>query len=60
MSQHRGNPVLKGATIKEKNMLPMGSIFFSLKIDPMMIDNNFKGYKIEGPPKLNYANMSVH
>ena len=36
--------LLKGATIKEKNMLPIGSIFFSLIVAPMGIENNFKGH----------------
>ena len=51
MFQCRGNHILKGATIIGTNMLPMGSIFFPLKVGPMRIDNK--------PPKLNYANMSV-
>ena len=34
----------KGATIKGKNMLRIGSIFFPLKVAPMRIENNFKGY----------------
>ena len=39
MFQCRGNygHVLKGATIKGKNMLPIGSIFFPLKVAPMRI-----------------------
>ena len=57
--QGRGNHVLKGATIKGKNMLPIGSISFPLRVAPMRIENNFKGHKIEKLPKLNYANMSV-
>ena len=32
MFKRRGNNVLKGATIKGKNMLPIGSIFFPLKV----------------------------
>ena len=40
MFQNRGKHVLTGATINGKNMLPMGSIFFTLKVDCMMIDNN--------------------
>ena len=40
-------------------MLPIGSIFFPLKVAPMRIENNFKGHLIEKPPKLNYANMSL-
>ena len=35
--------VLKGASLKGKNMLLIGSIFFPLKVAPMMIDY-FKGY----------------
>ena len=34
-------------------MLPIGSFFFPLIADPMSKDNNFKGRKIEEPPKLN-------
>ena len=34
MFQHSGNHDLKGATIKGKNMLPIGSIFFPLKVAP--------------------------
>ena len=34
MFQHRGNNVLKGATVKGKNMLPIGSIFSPLKVAP--------------------------
>ena len=37
-----GKYILKEATIKVKNMLPIGSLFFSLKVAPMRIDNNFK------------------
>ena len=37
------NHVLKGATIKRKNMLPIGSIFFPLKVAHMRIDDKFKG-----------------
>ena len=47
------NHVLKGATIKRKyvshgttikgkNMLPIGSIFFPLRVAPMRIENNLK------------------
>ena len=43
MFQYRGNHVLKGATIKGKNMLPIGSLFFHLKVDPMRKENRFKG-----------------
>ena len=41
MFQRRGNHLLKGNTIKGKNMLPIGSILFPLKVAPMRIDNNF-------------------
>ena len=53
--------VLKGVTIKGKNMLCMlsiGSIFFSLRVAPMRIENNFKMHEIEKAPKLNYVNIS--
>ena len=33
-----------GATFKGKNMLPIGSIFFSLRVAAMGIENNFKGH----------------
>ena len=36
-------------TIKEKNMLPIGSIFFYLKVARMRIVNNLKGYSVEKP-----------
>ena len=41
MFQSRESQVLKGATIKGKNMLPIGSIFFPLKVAPLRIENNF-------------------
>ena len=41
MLQCKGNQVLKGATIKGKNMLSMGSIFFQIRVAPMRIENNF-------------------
>ena len=44
MLQRRGNHFLKGATIKGKNMLPIGSIFFHLKVAPMRIEKSFKGH----------------
>ena len=44
MFHHRGNNVLKGATINDNNMLPMGSIFFAFKEAPMIIDNKVKGH----------------
>ena len=34
-------PHLKWATVKRKNMLPIGSIFFPLKVAPMTIENSF-------------------
>ena len=39
--QRRRNNALKKATIEEKNMLPMGSIFCPLIADPMRIENIF-------------------
>ena len=39
-----GNHILKGATFKGKNMLPIGSIFFPLRVAPMWIENDFKGH----------------
>ena len=45
--------------IKGTNMLPIGSIFFSLGEAPIRIVNNFNGHLIEKPLKLNYANMPV-
>ena len=51
MFQPRENHVLKVATIQGKNMLPIGSIFFPLKVAPMRMDNNFAKL-----PKLNYDN----
>ena len=44
MFQPRRKHILKGASIKGKNMLPMGSIFFPLIVAPMRMDNNFKGH----------------
>ena len=44
MFQRKGKHILKGATIKGKNMFPIGSIFFPLKVAPMRIENNFKVY----------------
>ena len=38
------NHLLKGATIKGKNMLPIGSIFFSLKVAHMRIGDKLKGH----------------
>ena len=42
MFQRRGNHILKGTTIKGKNM--QGSIFFLLKVVRIRIENNFKGH----------------
>ena len=42
MFQRSENDVLKGATIKGKNMLPIGSIFFPLKVATRRIENIFK------------------
>ena len=39
----RENHVLKEATIKGNNMLPIGSIFFPFRVASMIIENNFKG-----------------
>ena len=44
MFQGGGNHILKGATIKGNNMLPIGSKFFPLKVAHIRIDNNFKGH----------------
>ena len=51
--------MLKGATIKGKNMLPVESILFPKKVASVKYENNFKGPYIEKPPKLYYTNMSV-
>ena len=59
MFKRRKKHVLKVAAFKRKNMLPKGSIFFPLKVAPLTKENNYKGYYIEKPPKLNYANRSV-
>ena len=50
--QRQGNHVFKGATIEGKNMLPIGSIFFPLRVAPVRIENNFKGPSIEKLPKI--------
>ena len=42
--QHRRNYLLKVTTIKGKNMLPIESIFFPLKVVPVRLGNNFKGH----------------
>ena len=52
MFQRRRNYILKGATFKGKNMLPIGSIFFPLIVSPMRIENVFSGHLIEKPQKL--------
>ena len=46
MFQRRENNVLKWATIKGSYMLPIGSIFFCLKVAPVKIGNNYKGHLI--------------
>ena len=62
MFQRRGKHVLKWATkyatIKGKNMLSCGDIFFDLKEATMII--TLKGHLIERPPKLSCAKMSVY
>ena len=35
--------LLKLATIKGKNMLPIGHIIFSLRVAPLRIETNLKG-----------------
>ena len=52
------NHVLKGATIKGENMLPIGSIFFPSIVDPIRIENNFKGHSIYKLQKLNYVKVN--
>ena len=47
MFQSQGKHVLKVATIREKNMLPIGSIFFPLIVAPMRVENNLKGIKLK-------------
>ena len=37
----------KGQLFKGKNMLPIGSILFSLKVAPMRTESNLKGIKLE-------------
>ena len=41
ISMHR-KPRLKMGTIKGKIMLPIGSVFFPLRVAPMRIENNFE------------------
>ena len=43
MFQRQGNYVLKGATMKRKNMLPLG-IFFPFRAAPLRIENNYEWY----------------
>ena len=50
---------LEGLLLNRKNMCPIGSIVFTLKVAPKRIDNNLKGHYIEKLSKLNCANMSV-
>ena len=58
MFQGRKVHVLKGDTNKAKNMAPIGSILFPLKVAPMRIENDFKGHLIEELPKIIYTNKS--
>ena len=37
--QHRGNHILKEATITRKNMLPIGTMFYALQVAPWRIEN---------------------
>ena len=73
MFQGRGNNILKGATIKGKNMLPIGSIFLPLKVVHMRIVNDLKGIKLRNcqikicqyvsllkSPNFNAANNYYH
>ena len=46
MFHRRGNHVLKGATIKRKNMLLIGSIFRPLKVAHMMIEVSLNDIKL--------------
>ena len=55
--QRRRNHILKGATIKGKNMLPIGGIFFHFKVARMMKVNNLKGHFIEKPSNLDAAKI---
>ena len=59
MFQRRENHVLKGATVKGKNMLPIGSILYPLKVAPMRVEAIFFCITFMKPPKLNYTNMSA-
>ena len=59
MFQRKGNHVLKVATIKGTNMLPIGLYFIS-SIGWHLENRNYsKGHKITKPPKTNNANMPV-
>ena len=49
--------MFKVATVKGKDILSIGSIFFALKVAPKRIDYNIKSHYIEKPPKLNYPSM---
>ena len=42
MFQYQGNHVLKGATFEGKNMLPIGSIFFPLRVAPVRIEYSMR------------------
>ena len=60
MFYRRVHLVLKGSTIKGKNILPKGSILFPLRVAPWRIDKySFKCIKLEKNPKLDYANTPV-
>ena len=58
MFQHGGSHNLKDTTIKGKNMLLIGSIFFPLKVVPVRIDNNFEGHLIGKTAKKNFGKCS--
>ena len=47
------------ATIKGKNMLPIGSIFFPFKVAPIRIDDDFKGHSFKKLSQLNYTIILV-
>ena len=42
MFQYQGNHVLKGATFEGKNMLPIGSIFFPLRVAHVRIEYSMR------------------
>ena len=63
---YRQNQLLKGRVCFKscyylrKEYATLREHILSFKITPMILDNNFKGYSIDKPPKLNYSNMSVY